>query len=190
MKAFEDYIQLAGTDGSPRSGMILGIRMALLGLRELSLSNSTDYNRKLVVFVETDRCLPDAIELVTECRMGNRTLKFCDMGKMAATFMDLRTKRAIRLAAMESANHRAQDMFPHLAKEDALQAGYRAFPDDALFSKRAVRLTLSQEDVPGYRAPRVVCAECGEGIAFGREITKGERVVCRSCAGQGYWEPL
>ena len=190
MKDAEHYIRLAAKDGHTRSGMILGIRLALVGLRELAITDPEKYHRDLVVYVETDRCLPDAIELVTGCRLGNRALKFRDMGKMAAVFLDRRSNRAVRLAAKESGHRRAQEMFATLEKEEALQAGYRALPDADLFAKRIVRVALAPEDVPGYWAPRVLCDGCGEGIAFGRELVVGQRTLCRACSGQNYYELL
>jgi formylmethanofuran dehydrogenase subunit E len=190
MKEAEHYIRLASKDGRTRSGMILGIRLVLAGLLELGIDSPADYHHELVVYVETDRCLPDAIELVTGCRLGNRALKFRDMGKMAAVFLNLRSGRAVRVAAKESGHQRAQQMFATLEKEPALQAGYRALSNDDLLSKQAVRLTLPPEDVPGYWAPRVPCDGCGEGIAFGRELRQGQRTLCRACAGQAYYDPL
>jgi formylmethanofuran dehydrogenase subunit E len=190
MKDAEHYIRLAAKDGHTRSGMILGIRLALLGLRELAIADPAEHHRDLVIYVETDRCLPDAVELVTGCRLGNRALKFQDMGKMAAVFLDRQSNRAVRVAAKESGHQHAQEMFAALEKEEALQAGYRALPDDELFAKRSVRVALAPEDVPGYWAPRVLCDGCGEGIAFGRESVAGQRTLCHACAGQRYYEPL
>jgi formylmethanofuran dehydrogenase subunit E len=189
MKTLEEYIRQESKDGEIRSGMILGIRIALLALKELAIENPADHHRSLVVVVETDRCLPDAIEIITGCRLGNRTLKFQDMGKMAATFVDLRTGRAMRVAANESANERARRMYPALDKEEALKSAYSILPDDDLLTRVPVRVALAPEDVPGYWAPRIICEECREGIAFGREVAEGQRTLCRSCAGQGYCVP-
>jgi formylmethanofuran dehydrogenase subunit E len=186
MKSFDEYLQMAGRDGHPRAGIILGIRMTLLGLSELGIDDPGKAHDDLVVVVETDRCLPDAVELVTGCRLGNRRLKLRDMGKMAATWADLKANRAVRVAAREDANRRATEMYPALDKQDALEKIYRQLPDDDLFTRKSVRLELAPEDFPGYQSQRVLCAECGEGIAFGRQILDGVRVLCRSCAGQGY----
>lgn len=190
MKSLKEHIRQAARHGKVRSGIILGIRMARLGLNELSIGDPSKHRRCLVIIVETDRCLPDAIELVTGCRLGNRTLKFRDMGKMAATFVDLQTDRAIRVAAKDSANHRASEMFPKVAKEEALGRAYRRLSDKDLFTRKFVRVALAPEDIPDYWAPRVVCEGCGESIAFGKEIHKGQRTLCGACSGHGYYEPL
>ena len=190
MKTFEEYLRLASEDGPPRSGIILGMRMALLGLRELGLQNPEEVHDHLIVVVETDRCLPDAVELVTGCRLGNRKLKLRDMGKMAATMLDITSKQAIRLAAREDANQRALEMFPHLDKDGALGKAYCTLSDENLFTRKFVRVELAPEDMPGYQGLRVPCAKCGESIAFGRQILKGESAICRSCAGESYFQAL
>lgn len=189
MKTLADYLREADKEGRPRSGIILGIRMVLRAMKELQIDDAAEVRRQLVAFVETDRCLPDAVELVTGCRLGNRTLKFRDLGKMAATFLDLRNDHAIRLAARETANQRALQTFKDLEKEDALARAYQEWPDEELFSWQPVTVEQPAEERPGYRAPRVVCAECGEGISFKREVLRNGRTLCRSCAGERYYEP-
>lgn len=194
MKSLDEYITAAAKDGRTRSGIVLGIRLALLGLTELKMEAPSP-DRSLVALVELDRCLPDAIQVVTGCRLGNRTLKFKDLGKMAATFLDLNSDRAIRVAAKESANRQAREMFPRLEKEEALERAYRELPDEALFTRQWVAVELPPQDRPGYRAPRVACAECGEGISFNREVRVGGRILCRTCvpepgAAERYYEPL
>ena len=188
MKSLDEYILLAGKDGQTRSGIILGIRMVLLGLKDLALIDADLQNHNLVVFVETDRCLPDAIELVTGCRLGNRTLKLRDMGKLAATFVNLPADRAVRVSAQERANQRVEHLFPELEREEALAKAYRLLSDEELLARQWVRVTLSPEEVPGYHAARVICGNCGEGIAFHKEISDGSRTLCRSCSGLGYFD--
>ena len=190
MKSLEEYIRAAAKDGDARSGIIQGIRMTMVALKELGIEEPQQTRRSLIAFVEVDRCLPDAVGLVTGCRLGNRTLKFKDLGKMAATFLDLRTERAIRVAAWEKANERALKTFPDLEKEEALRRAYREFSDEELFTWQWVRANLPAEERPGYRAPRALCAKCGEGINFGREILRDGRALCRACAGDRYCEPL
>lgn len=190
MKTLEEYLRLADPQGHPRSGIILGVRLALAGLAELGLSDPEEFHDHLVVVVETDRCLPDAIELVTGCRLGNRRLKFRDMGKMAATLADTATGCAVRVAAREQANQRALELFPGLDKEEALAKAYCALPEAELFTRRLVRLPLAPQDLPGYHAARVACAQCGEGIAFERQIVSAGQVLCRACAGESYFEAL
>ena len=190
MKSFEEYLESAGKNGPPRAGIVLGVRMALHALQQLGLDDPRKVHDDLIVVVETDRCLPDAIELVTGCRLGNRRLKFESMGKMAATLFDFTSNRAIRVAAREAANQRAQEMFPQLDKEEALRRAYCDLSDEELFSSQPVQVHIAPEDLPGFQGSRVPCAQCGESIAFGREILAAGRALCRSCAGPSYYRTL
>ena len=172
------------------AGQVLGVRLAMLGLRELGIADPVKERKRLVTYVEIDRCVTDAVALVAHCRLGKRALKFYDWGKVAATFVDLQAGRAIRIAAKESSKQRARDMFPELDKEYGQQQAYRVLPDEELFEKQWVRVEVKPEDLPGFKSPRVVCAQCGEGINFKREVVVDGRTLCRACAGQSYYEPL
>ena len=191
MQTLEEYIERANVaHGHTCAGQILGIRLSLLGLRELGIDDPIKERKRLVTIVEIDRCATDAVQLVTGCRLGKRALKFKDFGKVAATFVDLKTDRAIRIVAREESKQKARELFPKLDKEEGQRRAYRQLPDDDLFSRQWVRVALPEEDMPGYRAPRVVCAQCGEGINFKREVQRDGRLLCRACAGERYYEPL
>ena len=103
MKSFDEYVAHAEqAQGHMCAGQILGLRLAICGLKLLELDDPTGKHRKrLVTYVEIDRCATDAITVVTGCRMGKRALKFRDFGKVAATFCDLEAGRAVRVAARE-----------------------------------------------------------------------------------------
>jgi formylmethanofuran dehydrogenase subunit E len=193
LKLFDEYVALAEqAHGHICAGQILGLRLAIYGLRLLALEDPTGRDRKrLVTFIEIDRCATDAIPVVTGCRLGKRALKFRDFGKVAATFCDLEADRAVRVVALETAKERAREMFPEIGDPNVQQMrAYRAMPDQELFATQWVRVHLGPEEFPGYKGPRVVCAECGEGINFKREVVRGGRVLCKSCAGERYYSPL
>jgi formylmethanofuran dehydrogenase subunit E len=193
MKPFDEYVRLAeAAHGHICAGQILGLRMAIYGVNSLGLDDPTGKDRKrLVTFVEIDRCATDAITVVTGCRLGKRALKFRDFGKMAATFCDLHEDRAIRIAAKESSKERARELYPEIAEKNQQQMrAYREMSDADLFEAQWVRVSIGPEDRPGYKAPRTVCEECGEGINFERQIVASGRVLCRSCAGERYYTPL
>lgn len=193
LKSFDDYIFLAEqAHGHICAGQILGLRLALYGLDLLQLDDPLGAHRKrLVTFVEIDRCATDAITVVTGCRMGKRALKFRDFGKVAATFCDLQADRAVRVVALESSKQKAKDLFPDIANKNEQQMmAYRQLPDSDLFSHAWVRVRIGPKDLPGYKAPRVQCAQCGEGINFSREVQVDGRMLCRACAGESYYQPL
>ena len=191
MQTLEEYIERANVaHGHTCAGQILGIRLSLLGLKELGIDDPIKERKRLITIVEIDRCATDAVQLVTGCRLGKRALKFKDFGKVAATFMDLKTGRAIRIVAREESKQKARELFPELDKEEGQRRAYRQLSDEDLFTRQWVRVALPEEDMPGYRAPRVVCAQCGEGINFKREVQRDGRLLCRACAGERYYEPL
>ncbi|MCL4855611.1 MAG: formylmethanofuran dehydrogenase, partial [Bryobacteraceae bacterium] len=148
--------------------------MAVYGVNLLGLEDPAGKDRKrLITFVEIDRCATDAIGVVTGCRLGKRALKFRDFGKVAATFCDLQAGKAVRVVARESSKERAKQLYPDIADKNQQQMrAYREMSDEDLFEKQWVRVTLGPEEMPGYKAPRVVCEECGEGINFKREVVR------------------
>jgi formylmethanofuran dehydrogenase subunit E len=191
VKTLSEYLDLAAqTHGHLCAGQVLGVRLAMLGLRELGIEDPIAERKRIVTYVEIDRCVTDAVALVANCRLGKRALKFRDWGKVAATFVDLKTGRAVRIAAKESSKQAARDKFPELEKEAGQQKAYAALSDDILFDKQWVKVIVPPEDLPGFKGPRVLCAQCGEGINFRREVVMDGHTLCRSCAGEKYYQPL
>lgn len=193
LKPFDEYVSLAEqAHGHICAGQILGLRLAMHGLELLGLDDPTGAHRKrLVTFVEIDRCATDAVTVVTGCRMGKRALKFRDFGKVAATFCDLQTDRAVRVIALESSKELARELYPEITNRNAQQMrAYREIAAADLFSHQWVRVQIGPQDLPGYKGQRVHCTECGEGVNFGREVERGGRALCRACAGESYYQPL
>jgi formylmethanofuran dehydrogenase subunit E len=173
MKSLDEYLRDAEqAHGHLCAGQVLGVRLAMLGLQKLGIDDPRGKDRKrLVTFVEIDRCATDAVAVVTGCRLGKRALKFRDWGKVAATFVDVSTGKAIRIAAKESSKALARQMHPEIADKNQQQMlAYREITDDDLFTTQWVRVDLPPEEFPGYKGERVVCAACGEGINFRREV--------------------
>jgi len=176
------------------AGQVLGVRMAVLGLQTLGIADPLGSDRKrLVTFIEIDRCAADAIGMVTGCRLGSRTLKFRDWGKMAATFVDLPCGEGVRVVALENSRDLARQLHPEIESIRKQQMlAYRELVDDQLFRVERVRVEMDPADLPGYKAERILCERCGEGINFGRyEDVAGVR-LCLTCARPGlcYWKPL
>jgi formylmethanofuran dehydrogenase subunit E len=195
LESFEDYLKNAEVaHGHMCAGQILGVRMSLLGLQSLGIADPLGADRKRVVaFVEIDRCATDAIGLVTGCRLGKRTLKFRDWGKMAATFVDLSTSTGVRIVALENSRNLARELHPEVeSKSQQQMLAYRELSDDQLFRVERVRVPVDPAELPGYKTDRVVCARCGEGINFARyEEVAGQR-LCLPCAHPElrYWQPV
>ncbi len=192
MKTLDEYLRDAEVaHGHLCAGQVLGVRLAMLGLNRLGIDDPAGKDRKrLITFVEIDRCATDAIGVVTGCRLGKRALKFRDWGKMAATFIDLQSGKATRIAAKESSKGLAQKMHPELENKNQQQMlAYREMSDEDLFSTQWVQVDLPPQEFPGYKNERIVCDQCGEGINFRREVTQDGKILCRACAGESYYRP-
>lgn len=193
MKSLQEYLDDAAVaHGHLCAGQVLGVRMAMLGLKKLGLEDPEGKDRKrIVTFVEIDRCATDAVMVVTGCRLGKRALKFRDWGKMAATFVDVETGKAVRIAARESSKAVAQSLHPEITDKNQQQmAAYREMPDEQMFQAQWVHVELPPEEFPGYKGERISCAQCGEGISYRREVRMGAKTLCRGCAGERYYEPI
>jgi len=170
-------------------GQVLGVKMSMLGLGEIEISDPKGKDRKsIIVFVEMDRCATDAVQSVTGCSLGHRTLKFMDYGKMAATFLNLRTGKAVRLIAKEDSRRKAKEYFPEIKnKYEAQLEAYKIMPWEDLFDLMEVTVNINPEDMPGRPLRRVSCDKCGEYVRDLREVHRAGKVLCRPCADAGYY---
>ncbi|HII97669.1 MAG TPA: formylmethanofuran dehydrogenase [Methanoregula sp.] len=165
-------------------GIVLGTRLTLAGLRELGM-NPHEHNRDLMVFMEIDRCGTDAVQAITGCTLGHRTLKFRDYGKFAATFVNIATGKAVRVAVSEK-NREEHD---RLEPKEVLTTLALA-PDDEILKIEHVWVELSATDIPGVPRQKSVCSACKERIMDGREVSTGGKTLCKNCAGQSYYQIL
>ncbi|MDA8083691.1 MAG: FmdE family protein [Nitrospiraceae bacterium] len=171
-------------------GQVLGVKMSILGLRNIGIGDPRGKDRKnIIVFVEMDRCATDAVQSVTGCSLGHRTMKFMDYGKMAATFVNLKTGKAVRVIAREESRQIAKEYFPEIAnKYQAQLEAYKIMPDAELFEVMRVRVKINPEDMPGRPLGRIRCDSCGEYVQDMREVYSDGKVLCRPCATAGYYE--
>ena len=192
VKSLGEYLALAAQNhGHMCPGQVLGVRMAMLGLKALGLDDPAKHRKHLMTFVEIDRCATDAVAMVTGCRLGKRTLKFFDYGKVAATFADLESGKAVRVVARDDSRLKARSEFPELGDPHQQQlAAYKTMGDAELFTVQRVRVKVGPQDLPGRPRSRVACEECGEGVNDGRERRVNGRVLCRNCAGESYYDLL
>jgi formylmethanofuran dehydrogenase subunit E len=179
--------QSAANHGHLCPGQVLGVRLAMLGCRKVGIY-APKSSRDLIVYVEIDRCATDAIQSVTGCKLGKRTLKFMDYGKMAATFYNLRENKAVRVLARDDSRERAKEYGSATAsaKESQTQA-YMEMDDADLFVVTLVRSKLRQDDLPSHPLSRVDCDQYGEGINDKREVVVDGRTLCKACANGAYY---
>ncbi len=195
MEPLDELLKMAEeAHGHLCAGQILGVRMAMLGCERLGIEEPRGKDRKrLVTFVEIDRCATDAIGVVTGCRLGKRALKFRDWGKMAATFVYVPSGRAIRIAARESSKARARELYPEIENKNQQQMrAYGEMPEAELFSEEWVEVPLDAKEFPGYKGERVACDGCGEGINYDRFVRREGRTLCLACAApeERYYRPV
>jgi formylmethanofuran dehydrogenase subunit E len=188
-KLKELLAESAAIHGHICPGQVLGIRLAIRGCRELGIENPKEDPKRMVIYVEIDRCATDAIQAVTGCKLGKRTMKYVDYGKLAATFVDLHTGEAVRIVTREDAREKAA-LWRHLGytKQEAEIITYKVMSDEDLFRIQPVLVRIPDEDMPGPPQCRVICEECGEGINDRREVTVAGRILCRSCAHGSYYQ--
>ncbi len=136
--------------------------------------------------------MADAVSAVTGVRLGKRSLKYVDYGKVAATFLNTETDRAVRIVALEAARTLADERFPEI--KDKRQRQFQAYSeatDDDLFKVELVSVVLRDIDLPGSPRSRVICAICGEGVNDGRELTGPDGdPICRGCERGNYYSKV
>ena len=172
-------------------GQVIGVRMALLGCQLIGLNNprSQDQIHKLIVFIEMDRCTADAIAFVTGVKLGRRSLKYVDYGIMAASFVNLESKKAFRIVSTEE----ARDLVPLYApecveKSERQLKAYLKMPDSVLFKVQKVKIPLSEYDLPGPTRRKVSCSRCGQVVRDHKEVFIEGLLLCKPCGYGAYFE--
>jgi len=166
---------------------VLGVRLGLAGATALDLP-SPRRDKRLLVILETDGCFADGIEAATGCTVGHRTLRVEDYGKIAATFVDVRTGRALRIIPRLDVRQRAAAYAPGETRRYFAQLqGYQVMPDEELLAIQPVQLIRPAAEIVSRPGVRVDCAVCGEEIVNEREVVIEEHILCRACAYGGYY---
>ncbi len=194
MKSFETLLaESAARHGHLCAGQVIGVRMAMLGCRFIGIEDpkAPEHRKKLITYVEIDRCATDAIESVTGCRLGKRTLKFMDFGINAATFVNLDTGAAVRIVSTEKSRRLAPDYAPNekTIRQQQLE-GYKRMPDDLLFEVQPVRVDLPDWEMPGPPRRHATCQVCGQVVRDGKEIQQNSKTLCRPCGQASYFHPI
>lgn len=166
---------------------VLGVRMGLAGGGWLGLSlPQTD--KRILAVVETDGCVIDGLAIATGCRVGRRTMRVLDFGKVATTFVNTQTGRAVRVVPRASVRQQAKYYAPEAkSRWEAYLLGYQRMPEEVLLQLQPVTLTISLEKLLSKEGYRVQCERCGEEITNEREVSKNGQILCRACAGEGYY---
>ena len=192
MQDFDTLLETsAQAHGHLCPGQVVGVRMAILGCRLIGLDEPTrhDQIKKLLVYVEMDRCTADAVAHVTGVRLGRRSLKFVDYGLMAATFLNLETGAAFRILSTEESRSLAGSYAPEIVGKARQQLeAYKRMPDGALFRVQQVSVSPSEFDMPGPTRKKTICSRCGQVVRDDREVIIDSRAVCKPCTRQSYFK--
>lgn len=168
---------------------VLGARMGLAGAAALGLAVPRR-DKRLLIITETDGCFADGLAAATDCTMGHRTLRLADYGKIGATFVDVKTETAVRVAPQLDIREKAYQYAPEEKKHYYAQLiGYQKMPDEALLTIQPVQLTKPIKQIVSRNGVRVNCASCGEEIINEREVLVEQRPYCLACAGSAYYIP-
>jgi formylmethanofuran dehydrogenase subunit E len=171
-------------------GQVLGVRMSMFGLDKIGIKDPKGKDRKnFIVYVEIDRCATDAVQSVTGCSPGKRTLKLVDYGIMAATFVNLGTGSAVRVLAKEESRDIAKNYCPEIKDKYQRQTeAYKVMPDNELFDWKEVKVEIPEHDMPGRPLSRVRCDTCGEYVQDRREVLQNGKTLCSACAHGAYYK--
>jgi formylmethanofuran dehydrogenase subunit E len=191
MESFEALLESsADAHGHLCPGQVVGVRMAMLGCRLIGLDEPRrhDQIKKLIIYIEMDRCTADAVAHVTGVKLGRRSLKFMDYGIMAATFVNLATEKAYRVVSTEAARSLANAYAPEIADKYPQQLeAYKRMPDSVLFRVQQVKVKINECDLPGPTRYKISCSRCGQVVRDQREVIQDGAVLCKPCAQESYF---
>ncbi len=171
------------------AGQVIGVRLSMLGLAAIGIDDPKAQRKEFYVLVEIDRCATDAIQSVTGCSLGKRSMKWLDYGIMAATFVNLKTDKAVRITALEEARETSKKYAPEIDDKYKQQLeAYRIMPDEELFKVQQVKVAIPNADMPGRPMKRVQCDACGDWVQDCREVVREGKNLCRPCADGRYYE--
>ena len=192
MQTFEELLEESTrVHGHICAGQVIGVRMSLLALSLIKIEDPRGVDRKkFCIYVEIDRCATDAIQSVTGCSLGKRSMKFLDHGVMAATFVNLETGKAVRITALEEAREGSKLYCKEMEDKYVRQLeAYRIMPEEELFKVELVKVEIPEADMPGRPTRRVQCEGCGDWVQDHRDVEKDGRILCRKCA-EGFYYTL
>jgi formylmethanofuran dehydrogenase subunit E len=193
MKDFEELLsESTKIHGHICAGQVIGVRMSMIGLREIGIDDPRGKQRKdFYVLVEIDRCATDAIQTVTGCSLGKRSLKWLDYGIMAATFVNLKTGKAFRVTALEEARETSKKYCPAIGDKYKQQLeAYRVMPEEELFRVQPVQVDIPECDLPGRPQKRIQCEKCGDWVQDCRDVDQNAKRLCKPCAFGRYYQVI
>jgi formylmethanofuran dehydrogenase subunit E len=176
---FDDYIELVKAfHGHVAPGMVIGGFMVDLAHRNLPQGEYFD------AICETRKCLPDAIQLLTPCTVGNGWLRIVDLGRFALSLFEKYTGNGIRVYVDSQKLHNwpeLQTFFFKLKpkKEQDFEAlmAEAEFAQASIFGLQEVMVNLDSVKTH-HRGAFAVCPLCGEAYP------EDDGGICLGCQGE------
>jgi len=166
---------------------VLGARMGLFAAELLGIELPRN-DKRLLVISETDGCTVDGLIAATGCRVGSRTLRILDFGKVAATFTDTSTEETLRIVPRREARTIAVERVPDARNDwEAMLLGYQAISMSDLFTVQRVKLNMPLTELISRPGRKAICEICEEEIINGREVVNNGVVLCIACVGESYY---
>jgi formylmethanofuran dehydrogenase subunit E len=193
METFEKLLEESTrVHGHICAGQVIGVRMCILALKLLQIEDPKRADKKkLYTIVEIDRCATDAIQSVTGCSLGKRSMKHMDYGVMAASFVNLESGVSFRITAVEESRELSKKYCNDIDDKYQRQlAAYKIMPDDELFKVEKIHVEIPEEDMPGRPLKRVCCEECGDWVQDKRDIDVNGKCLCKGCAKGRYYTTI
>ena len=168
--------------------VVLGGRIGLAGAEVMGMEVPR-HDKRLLIILETDGWFVSGIEASTGCSVNHRTLRVEDYGKVAGTFVNVKTGVAVRVAPRRGVRERALNYAPEEKKRYfAMLKGYQVMPLDELLTIEDVVLSKPINSIISRAGVRVNCENCSEEIINEREILQDGKVYCQACAGPAYYQ--
>jgi len=163
-------------------GIVIGTRMTMIGMRELGM-NPMVPNNNLRVYTEIDRCYTDAMQAITGCSLGHRNLKYMEYGKTAATFMDTKTEKAVRVSIKKP-------FIVDHSKMKELNEFYSQAPEEEILRIENVSINVIRDDGRQTSNSLEICSICSEGVRDNHHTIVDGKVMCKNCAYGSYYTVL
>jgi formylmethanofuran dehydrogenase subunit E len=167
---------------------VLGVRMARFACAWFGLDPAIE-RKQIFVYMEIGRCAADGVMIVTYASPQNQLMRLIPYGKVAATFVDLRTGEALRVSENPANREAAIALVgKDVSSWEAQLEGYQVLPDEQLLRWQSVTLQTPLPFIPEKHA--VMCHQCGDRVNEKQEIMREGVALCKACAQGAYYQEV
>lgn len=165
-------------------GQILGIHLAEKGMDVIQTTDP----KNMIVYVENDRCIADAIQVLTGTRLGRRNMKLVNYGKMAATFINIETDITFRVWVSGNITEMIGKISSDRQEKERQYKILLESPSEDVVSAQRVIVNISKEEMPGKPLRTVRCVKCNEKVMDGKDVLSTDGPLCLACAEGAYYK--